>query len=123
MGKVGVDSLDAAITKIMRQYGEEVSDKLKSDLQYAGEFAANEVSRNAQKRTGVYQTAWDYRFKADKDRFVVKVGNSGKHATLSHLLEKGHMTRKGGRWVAGKAHIGPAYDKAVQLLERRLRSG
>ena len=119
--KVGVDSLEAAIARIERQYGEEVDARLRSDMQYIGEFTANEVTRNsaAFHDTGEYQRGWDYKYKASKDEIKVVVGNSGKHAPLTHLLEKGHMNRDGS-WTGGRKHIEPAYDKAVEVLDRRL---
>lgn len=118
--KVGIDSLSSAIGAILRQYGEEVDEELRADLQYAGEFAANEVSRTSPKgSSGEYAGGWDYIFKAKGDQLTVIVGNSGRHATLPHLLEKGHMDRGGG-WVGGQPHIDPAYVKTVELLDRRL---
>lgn len=118
--KVGIDSLSSAIGQILRQYGEEVDESLRSDLQYAGEFAANRAREESPVgASGLYSTGWDYIFKVKNGQLTVIVGNSGKHATLSHLLEKGHMDRGGG-WVGGKEHIETAYEDAVELLERML---
>lgn len=122
MVKVGVDSLDAAIKYLMRQYGEEVNDQLKSDLQYVGELTANEVSRMSPRRTGKYGPGWDYSFSARGGEFKVVVHNTSK-PSLTHLLEKGHMTRGGGHWVSGRKHIEPAYERGSNELEKRLRNG
>lgn len=118
--KVGVDSLSSALGQILRQYGEEVDERLRSELQHAGEFAAVEVSRTSPRgASGQYAGSWDYIFKAKGGQLTAIVGNSGKHTTLSHLLEKGHMDRGGG-WVGGREHIAPAYEKTVEMLDRRL---
>lgn len=117
--KTGVDSLASAIAYLLRQYGEEVDEKLRDDLQYAGEFATNRAREESPKSSGEYSRGWDYRFRASKGKLVVEVGNAGKRAPLTHLLEKGHMDRGGG-WVGGRKHIETAYDDAVALLERRM---
>lgn len=117
--KTGVDSLASAIAYLLKQYGEEVDEKLRDDLQYAGEFATNRAREESPKSSGLYSTGWDYMFKASRGKLVVEVGNAGKRAPLTHLLEKGHMDRSGG-WVGGKKHIETAYDDAVKLLERRM---
>lgn len=116
--KTGADSLASAIAYIMREYGEEVDEALRSDLQYAGEFAANRARELSPKASGEYSTGWDYTFSGKKGELKVTVGNTTK-PSLTHLLEKGHMNRDGG-WTGARRHIEPTYDAAVELLERRL---
>lgn len=118
--KVGVDSLSAALAKILREYGQEVDDKLKDELQYAGEFAANRTREIASQKLGgsKYASGWDYAFTGKGGKLKVEVGNTTQ-PSLTHLLEKGHMNRDGS-WTSGRSHIEPAYNAAVELLERRL---
>ena len=121
--KVGADSLASAIGYLLRKYGEEVDDALKAELQYAGEYTANEVHAQAQAKlggTGKYAGGWDYAFTGRGGKFKVIVGNTTQ-PSLTHLLEKGHMNRDGS-WTAGRPHMEPAYNKAVELLERRLNA-
>ena len=131
--KTGAESLASAVGYLLRQYGEQVDEALKSDLQYAGEFAVNEVVRLSPKRSGTkgkktsenekgrktsYSKGWDYTFTSRGGELKVTVGNTTK-PSLTHLLEKGHMNRDGS-WTSARKHIEPAYDAAVEFLERRL---
>lgn len=120
---VGVDSLAAAIAEILEEYGEQVDEQFRDDMQYAGEFATNRVrelspSRTGKYRTGKYKTGWDYTFQANGGELSVEVGNTEK-PSLTHLLEKGHMDRGGG-WTSAIVHIETAYEDAAELLDRRL---
>lgn len=114
----GIESLGSAIAKIVKDYGEQVEEKLQDDLQYAGEFAANRARELSPKQGGRYSQGWDYTFTAKKGMLTVEVGNTTK-PSLTHLLEKGHMDRGGG-WTSAREHIEPTYDETVALLERRM---
>lgn len=119
---VGIDGIESAFAQIFEEYGREVDESLKSDLQYAGEFAANEASRLSPKDSGEYGRGWDYGFEDDGlGGLSVIVHNSSK-PSLTHLLEKGHMQRDGG-WTDAREHIEPTFERASKLLERRLRNG
>lgn len=119
---VGIDSIESAFAAIFEEYERELDDSLRSDLQYAGEFTVNEVSRNSPKRTGKYAPGWDYAFEADAYGGVSVIVHNTSKPSLTHLLEKGHMNRDGG-WTSAREHIGPAYERGAELLERRLRNG
>ena len=116
---VGIESLAPALARIAREYGEEVDRELQSDLQYAGETAAVDLHGSSPSATGEYAGGWDYRFSAKRGMLTVTVGNAGRHASLTHLLEKGHLNRNG-TFTGGRKHIEPAYERAVQILEGRL---
>ena len=119
----GVAGLSAAVARIKREYGEDVKQELQDDLIYAGEYCAGELARTSPSRPGrggkKYRTGWDYRFKAKGGNLTVEVGNTTK-PSLTHLLEKGHMTRNHGGWVSAREHIEPAFEKTVEMLDRRL---
>ena len=115
----GVAGLSAAVARIKREYGEEVKQELQDDLTYAGEYCAGEVARMSPRRGGKYRTGWDFHFKAKGGNLTVEVGNTTK-PSLTHLLEKGHMKRGHGGWVGARKHMEPAFDKTVEMLDRRL---
>ena len=63
---------------------------------------------------GKYAKGWEYKINMSEQS--VTVFNSGKHKSLTHLLELGHLNRDGSFWP-GDAHILPAYEwgKAVYM--------
>lgn len=139
----GVDSIAAAMSQIFEEYGREVDESLRSDLQYAGEFTANEASRLSPKGDGHYYghklneegervkvrksgkhyaAGWDYSFEKDPYGGMSVIVHNTSKPSLTHLLEKGHMDRAGG-WTDAREHIEPAFEKGAEVLERRLRNG
>lgn len=102
--------------------------KLEIDLQaevrkvfpQIGQFTENEIKWNSPVGyTEIYQEGWTHQI-TDGGRSVT-VFNHGKHKSLTHLLEKGHLS-KSGSWVAAQPHILPAYKTAkkeyIALLEQ-----
>lgn len=119
---IGVDSISAAFAQVFEEYGREVDESLRSDLQYAGEFGANEASRLSPKDSGDYARGWDYSTEVDPYGGLSVVIHQTKKPSLTHLLEKGHMDRAGG-WTDAREHIEPTFERASEVLERRLRNG
>ena len=67
------------------------------------------------KRYGKYRRSWKKK-KLANGSFVV----FNAVASLTHILENGHISRNGGR-VAGIVHIKPAEEKAIQNFEKRIK--
>ena len=102
-----------AMTKVIPQVGKEAAKKLKAE---------------SPKETGKYARSW--KFQAERGR--LRVGGTVYAASpeyrLTHLLEKGHAKRGGGR-TAPIVHIEPvekwaneeAFERTIEELERRMR--
>ncbi|MCI0767868.1 HK97 gp10 family phage protein [Bacillus sp. TL12] len=91
-----------ALEEDVEKATEEVSDNLVDDLQ-----------QNSPKRTGKYRKGW--RKKKEGKKYII---HNKTHYQLTHLLEKGHAKKGGGR-VPAKVHIAPAEERAIaDLLER-----
>lgn len=115
---MAVDGLSKEIEKALKEYTEEVEvalDKTKRDLAKQG---IKELKANSPVRTGKYAKSWT-RKKRGK-----KIILHNKEYQLTHLLEKGHAKRGGGR-VAARAHIAPVekhlQQQAETVFKKKLR--
>ena len=115
---MGVDSLSKEIEKALKEYTEEVEialDNTKKDLARQG---IKELKAKSPVRTGKYAKSWT-RKKRGK-----KIILHNKEYQLTHLLEKGHAKRGGGR-VAARVHIAPVerglHTSAEGILRRKLK--
>ena len=103
--KVKVDDLAATVEKTLSDYAEDVNDIVKQEIKDAGKEAAKELKEKSPKRTGKYAKGW--RSTVQKEVAVgAEVVVHNKIYRLTHLLEKGHAKRGGGR-VAGIAVLMP----------------
>ena len=94
-------------------------DGLIDALTATGEATVADLKASSPKgRTGKYAAGWAYKL-TDGDTSVT-VYNSGKQSGLTHLLELGHRTRRGGH-VAPREHIRPAHARNKELFLRKLR--
>ena len=73
-------------------------------------------------KTGGYQNGWAVKKTSAKAGQVSITVYNRKKPGLTHLLEKGHAKRGGGR-VAGQPHIAPAEEYAVGELENKIKRG
>ena len=73
-------------------------------------------------RSGEYRKSWAAKKTLDRSGKLTVTVYNRKKPGLTHLLEKGHAKRGGGR-VEGTPHIAPAEEYAVDELEKRIRRG
>ena len=86
------------------------------------EDTAKILNKTSPKLTGDYAASWTYgtgETKRTKHTMVVHADKP--EYALTHLLEKGHQKRGGGRTKA-IVHIAPAEEAAVDELEKELRT-
>ena len=67
-----------------------------------------------------YNKGWTKRTQRKKKAGIEAVVWNQKHYRLTHLLEKGHAKRNGGR-VEGTPHISKAEEYAVREIESEIR--
>lgn len=114
--RVSIDEMASAVMKELESYSGRVAADIKADAVIVANECRDEIKANAPKRTGKYRGSWSVQ-KAYESGAGIRliVHAKSPHHRLTHLLEKGHAKRGGGR-VEGKPHIGPAEEKAVQKM-------
>lgn len=102
-------------------YGVEAGLEIEKIVDEVAEEAAKDLQREAPRLTGDYAEAWTYSLGDTKRTRYSKVVYAEKpQYAVSHLLEKGHQKRNGGR-VEPRVHIEPVEKAAVKKLEREIR--
>ncbi|MOA51074.1 hypothetical protein D3C78_1741730 [compost metagenome] len=86
---------------------QEAQDKLSKE-------GVNLLKDNSPKDHGDYASSW--KRKKTKEGYTI---HNEEHYRLTHLLEKGHAKRNGGR-VPAQVHIKPVEDQLVEEFEKRV---
>lgn len=116
--KVTIDGLAEAVEKILDQYGQDALDAIDEAATIVGKQTVKRLRATSPKRSGDYSRGW--RTKKETRRLSKNViVHNKKRYMLTHLLEKGHVTRSGGR-VAGRPHIAPAEHEAIEDFKTKL---
>jgi len=119
---VSVDDLSTAVKRELEEYCNFTAEEVKQIVEEVGENVKKEIQANAPVDTGAYRKSWKVTKQKETATSKTVVIHSDKRYRLTHLLEKGHAKRGGGR-VAAKVHIAPAEANAEkQLIERVERS-
>jgi len=113
---VSINQLNNEIMRQLNIYTHDVQEKIKTSQEELGKEAVKELKSNSPKDTGDYRKGW--RLKKEKDK--VTVHNKTAYQ-LTHLLEKGHANRDGGR-TSAQPHIGPVEERVVAEFIERVES-
>lgn len=102
------------ITNILDEYSLDIQEELATTAQTLANQAVEElkaVKETYKIRTGKYNKGW--RVKQIKGKgFINCIVHNATNWQLTHLLEKGHLTRNGGRTKAF-VHLKPVEEKYV----------
>lgn len=112
----GSTTFSAAINEMLEQALQENVDALKERVTEACKVAKSDLRENSPKKTGEYAKGWTYTVKETAPGSFTGVVYQKNKPGLTHLLEKGHAKRNGGR-VAGIPHIEPAFEDARKTME------
>lgn len=126
--KVKPEELDEAIREQLETYNEEIRQNLNKNYKEVADKTADTLKKGGsyKERTGKYTPDWSV---TDRKGIGAIQGESysvhnRKHYQLTHLLEKGHVTRSGSRTRAFE-HILPAeqaaQELAVEAVEKAVR--
>lgn len=115
--RISVSDLARAVNEAMNEYRDLTEQALKSAVTEVAKETKDIAKENSPSLSGRYKKGW-----ATTDasgQISVTVYNRARPG-LTHLLEKGHAKRGGGR-VSGIPHIAPAEEHAVSELETKIR--
>lgn len=117
---IKIDLLAAAVTEELREYADIMADDVKKAASKAADDAVKELRQTSPAHTGRYRKGWTKKKayeSATEARYTVY---NATDANLTHLLEKGHAKRGGGR-VAATPHIAAAEEKAIEEMTKLAR--
>lgn len=124
MSGIRIDSLGKEIAKMMEEYASEVAADIKAEARAVAKETVKELKKTSPdgsgSRKGHYKDGWASKVETENAVSIgIRIYNKKKPG-LTHLLEKGHAKRGGGR-VEGIPHIGPVEKQAVKDYEKRLK--
>ena len=111
-----------AIMEGLLEYADLATDVMKGCVKKAGNTVKKETQANAPVKYGKYRKSWAVKRQKETSHTLEVVVHSKDRYQLTHLLEKGHARRGGGR-VKAFPHIGPAEEKGIRELEDGIRRG
>lgn len=120
--RVTVDQMADAVMDGLLEYAELATDVMKNCVKKAGNTVKKETQANAPVRSKRYQKSWTVKKQKESSNALKVVVHSRNRYQLTHLLEKGHAKRGGGR-VRAIPHIAPAEEKGIRELEEGIRRG
>ena len=120
--RVSVDQMADAIMDGLMEYAELAADVMKGCVKKAGNTVKKETQAGAPVRTGKYKKSWTVKRQRETSNTLEVVVHSRNRYQLTHLLEKGHAKRGGGR-VKASPHIAPAEEKGIRELEEGIKGG
>ena len=120
--RVSADRMAEAVMEGLLEYAELAADVMKDCVKKAGNTVKKETQAGAPVRTGKYKKSWAVRRQRETSNVLEVVVHSRDRYQLTHLLEKGHAKRGGGR-VKAVPHIAPAEEKGVRELEEGIKRG
>jgi len=117
-----IDRLQAEVSAILEEYGDEVAenlDEITKEVGKKGAKALRSSSKGSFGGSGKYARGWTY--EVEESRLGTTVTLYNRTPGLPHLLENGHAKRGGGR-VPGRSHIAPVEAELIESFEKEVTS-
>ena len=117
MGKtIPIDGLADAINEGLKEYADLATEDVKKAVKKSAKAVKDQINGSAPVRTGQYAKSWKVKTTAESSTSLEQTVYSPSRYMLTHLLEKGHAKRGGGR-VRAIPHIAPAEEMGIELFE------
>ena len=122
--KISIDQLQSEINGILKDYAHDAIEAVDVAADKIGQVAVSELKSTSPvggetKTPGRYRKGWTK--KKERTRLGVKVTvYNATDGALTHLLEKGHALRQGGR-SPSIVHIKPVEESATKEFEQNVK--
>ena len=117
MGRtITVDELADVINEGLKEYADLATEEVKGAVRKSAKAVKDQINGSAPVRTGRYAKSWKVKTTAESANGLEQTVYSPSRYMLSHLLEKGHAKRGGGR-VRAIPHIAPAEEMGIEMFE------
>ena len=113
---VSIDEMAATINEGLKEYATLSAEGVKKAVKKSAKAVKDQINGSAPVRTGRYAKSWAVKTTAESSQSLEQTVYSPSRYMLSHLLEKGHAKRGGGR-VRAILHIAPAEEMGIEMLE------
>ncbi|UZQ51590.1 HK97 gp10 family phage protein [Clostridium kluyveri] len=117
---INVDQLAAGITRMIKEYTDDVSEKIERKVDSVADKVLEEVKATAPKKTGKYAKGFKKTKQGSLGKAKRVIWNSKDYRRV-HLLEFGHAKVNGGR-VDAIPHLRPAYEKYGAKLPEDIKN-
>ena len=121
-GSIDIDDLADEIMEGLMEYADLATDTVKKAVKKAGNTVKKEIQANAPEDTGKYKKSFKVTKRKETANTLEVTVHSKNRYQLTHLLEKGHAKRGGGR-VRAIPHIAPAEEKGIRTLTEEIERG
>lgn len=119
---VPMAKLGDAISQILQDYSEEVTEEMQDAVELVTKAGARAVQQTSRAAFNGKKYAGGWRGETKRGRLTAEgtIYNAVVPG-LPHLLEWGHAKRGGGR-VPGRSHIAPVENKITKQFEQKIRA-
>ena len=104
------------IATILDDYSNDIYNEMQESCIRIAKEGANTLKKSSPIKTGKYRKGWKVKSTSNLKRFSSTIYNS-TNWQLTHLLEKGHAKRGGGK-VSARVHIRPVEQNCIKEYER-----
>ena len=118
--RVGIDGLATAVSEAVKEYATATADGSKKAASQSADGCVKELRSTSPKLTGDYRRGWKKTKAFENAASVRYTVHNATDYQLTHLLEKGHAKRGGGR-VQAQPHIEPAEQTAIKEFEQKAK--
>lgn len=116
---INITEIANEISQIFADYCDDVVSAVNEAAEEVAKACAADLRKTSPKKSGKYARNWKAKRQSGTGgKAQVWVVYNDKHYRLTHLLERGHAKRGGGR-VRAIPHIAPARDEAEEMFYQK----